>query len=590
MNISLKEEDFRARKQYWLTQIHFLILLIRNHSDEFRKILSDVSEEALTQGNFSTTVKALMKALENPEHVRQFVEILEKDELNIKLATIPEKPHSDVKKDGLHLVNGDVIQLIKSQIELGQHVVVNDAANSHRDGAAKYNKGSVEELIARHTDAGWKMLLHFENVHKRNLATDKSTIPSEAQNFPDIDVIRFQGRYLKMMLNIISNVVEHSENYLKSQAFLSDLFLSQPDPDDPQSLPIYFEMQNNCYEVPIEGFTSERWFSDSSPLQSLVDVFREQVQSYPITVVSYAAADRRTFDTSPMDQHCTSNKILQNPSEESQKLMIEEGVKGQCFQAVELSEFFRANKIQKSISIICLMPGCGAFANPAQETARYFFETLKNNYSVLEQHEITCFVPEFSETLFNLMARECDASMRSSHIQRHVHQKNKPSHGICFEFLHSSIELRLESINLGKPAYHGSGVVTILPSNLAGSTKKSVGFFQECKDVITTNIPERKHSKEPLKTLTGGYLKALDEVPPDTIEIHLILMGTGGLKYSISESITALMDALGSKYQHEFKMPKIILHINENSPGQFQECQTILSEAIHQVKMSSRTF
>ena len=58
-----------------------------------------------------------------------------------------------------------------------------------------------------------------------------------------------------MMLTIISNYLQDGEAYLKSSKFWDDLLESQI--DSKTELPIYFDVQNNAYEVPSGGHTSE---------------------------------------------------------------------------------------------------------------------------------------------------------------------------------------------------------------------------------------------------------------------------------------------------------------------------------------------
>ncbi|WP_058517384.1 hypothetical protein [Legionella parisiensis] len=62
----------------------------------------------------------------------------------------------------------------------------------HRDGAAKYSSGFVEELLSRYTDSSLKMALHFCDVHRRN--RDEIQYAFIEQSEP-IDVVGYQKHH-----------------------------------------------------------------------------------------------------------------------------------------------------------------------------------------------------------------------------------------------------------------------------------------------------------------------------------------------------------------------------------------------------------
>ncbi|KTD14121.1 hypothetical protein Lgra_0731 [Legionella gratiana] len=410
-NLHYKPHQNLARKQYWCSQTYFLGQLIKNNSEKIQEItqlpVSVASESALLE-----TINHLISALDAPNNVNKFLKLLEYDLKTVETTPLQPSIQRNTSnlplQSGIQLVHGDVIQLIKQLNDQGVIVITDNAPNSHRDGAAKYSSGSVEELFSRYTDSALKMALHFCDVHQRNIESNQYAFSE--QPYP-IDVVEYQKRYLKMVLTICAKLVEKKETYLESEAFFNDLFKSYPNPQN--GLPIYFDMQNNVYEVPVGGGSiSSHWFADTSEITT-VEKTVEQLQKNektPMTIVSYAAPDLRKVETSPLDTRSTSNKILQHPEAEGTLgLLLTTGIAAQCQAAINRATYFKEHGINQAVAAVFVMPGCGAFNNPEKQSAAQFISAIKYYYPELEKLGIHCYIAEYNQKLYKVLAEANDS-------------------------------------------------------------------------------------------------------------------------------------------------------------------------------------
>ncbi|WP_131796092.1 hypothetical protein [Legionella lansingensis] len=322
-----------------------------------------------------------------------------------------EEQQNTVKK-------GDVIEEVKRLTRKGRFVIVNDAANSHRDGAAKYSKGSLEELFSRFTDQAIKLVLHFDDVHQRNADKGMSHLGVPP---PQINVNDYQKRYLKMVLTIMSNLIK-GEEYLESPQFFNDLFNAFPSAD---GLPIYFDMQNNAYEVPVDGgFFSCRVFKDTAAVKTM-DKLLEHLDdpSYPIGMASFAAPDLRVLETTPLDTRATSNRILANPTEEGTLgYMIDQGISFQCEQAIAM-----AKKATRPVHVLFVLPGCGAFKNPEKIAAAHFVSTIKYYEEQFAENKISFNIVEYNARLAGLLDTTYQSVGKElSELNKAIHQTKNP--------------------------------------------------------------------------------------------------------------------------------------------------------------------
>lgn len=406
-NLHYKPHQNLARKQYWCSQTYFLGQLIKNNSEKIQEItqlpVSVASESALLE-----TINQLISALDDPSNVNKFVQLLEYDLKTVEITPLQPSTSDLSLQSGIQLVHGDVIQLIKQLNNQGVIVITDNAPNSHRDGAAKYSSGSVEELFSRYTDSALKMVLHFCNVHQRNIENNQYAF-SDAPH--PIDVVEYQKRYLKMVLTICAKLVEKKETYLESEEFFKDLFKSYPNPQN--GLPIYFDMQNNVYEVPVTGDSiSSHWFTDTTDLTT-VEKTVEQLQKNertPITIVSYAAPDLRKVETSPLDARATSNKVLQHPEAEGTLgILLTTGIAAQCQAAINRAKYFKEQGINQAVAAVFIMPGCGAFNNPEKQSTAQFISAIKYYYPELEKLGIHCYVAEYNKKLYKVLTDANDS-------------------------------------------------------------------------------------------------------------------------------------------------------------------------------------
>lgn len=402
-SLSYTAAQQQSRKQYWCSQIFFLVQLIKRNPEAIQRLIGSQPLIESAEGLIET-VKQLLHSLDNSAHVSRFIELLSDDEKAIQAAS--NTPHSTpvatetACSTDIQLVNGDVIQLINDLDARGFMVVTDDAPNSHRDGAAKYSNGSVEELFSRYCDSALKMATHFCDVHKRNKEVGHYAFTGKTK---DLNVVEYQKRYLKMVLGICLKLLEKKEAYLNSREFLRDLLRSQPNPES--GLPIYFDLQNNAYEVPVQGgYSSWHWFSDTKELTSIDKLWSHSNPIRPIVISSYAAPDLRTIETSPIDARATSNIHLQYPQKEgTMGSILTYGVKMQCDAAIALAKHYKEQGIDKPVAVVFVMPGCGAFKNPEKPTAAQFISTIKYYSQHFAALNIHCYLAEYNKSLYQLL-------------------------------------------------------------------------------------------------------------------------------------------------------------------------------------------
>ncbi|KTD63734.1 hypothetical protein Lsan_1167 [Legionella santicrucis] len=406
-NLHYKPHQNLARKQYWCSQIYFLGQLIKNNSATIQEItqlpVSVASESALLE-----TINQLISALDDTSNLTKFLNLLEYDVELIETTHLQSNTSESSFQSGIQLFHGDVLQLIKQLHDKGVIVITDNAPNSHRDGAAKYSSGSVEELFSRYTDSALKMVLHFCNVHQRNIENNQYAFSDTPL---PIDVVDYQKRYLKMVLTICAKLIEKKEIYLESEEFFNDLLKSYPNPQN--ELPIYFDMQNNVYEVPVAGDSvSSHWFTDTTGLTT-VEKTVEQLQKNertPMTIVHYAAPDLRKVETSPLDARATSNKVLQHPEAEGTLgILLTKGIAVQCQTAINRAKYFKEQGINQAVAAVFVMPGCGAFNNPEKQSAAQFISAIKYYYPELEKLGIYCYVAEYNQELYKVLEEANDS-------------------------------------------------------------------------------------------------------------------------------------------------------------------------------------
>lgn len=405
-NLSYTAPQLASRKQYWSTQSFFILRLLE-HNPQFLKsaLATDNPLELNTKENLILILSMLIKGLDNEAVLNELLTLIEQDKPYLS-EPITKVMNSDPEIDECFIQKADAIHFIKSVVENGELAVCDNAANSHRDGAAKYNNGSLEEILSRHTDQAIKMVCQFRAVHQENQQKGQGAFKTDTKN--TIDIKDYQKRYLKMVLTICLHFIEKGENYLSTPKFYQDLFESFP--NQATKLPIYFDMQNNVYEVPVGELSHEsQWFSTLKQISGsddLLAALANKDKIYPIEMVSFAAPDRRILETSPLDRRCTSNTLLRAPTQDGMlAFMMSSGIDAQCKRAIEIAQQNKQKGVKQPIRVVFFMPGCGAFKNPEAITAAHFISTINALKPELEALNIKVSVVDFSENIVRTMAR-----------------------------------------------------------------------------------------------------------------------------------------------------------------------------------------
>jgi len=383
---SFNKGNIEARKQYWFGHAFFLIniLKIPQVHDELGKIgiIYNINEL-----NIGTLIKVIKSIIDKDDALDCLLNLLK----TINLTSPQQLQQPQQEQEGL-ILRGDAFEFAKQQIDQGYVPVINNAANSNRDGVAKCARGTLEELFARCTGAGLLMPLNFRDIEAINLGLD--------ENQPQ--TIHYQKRYLIWFLTILSKVLE-SAAYITSKDFIKDFCGCGSNSSDP----IYFDMQNTAYEVRPEegGFTEHCAFYDPRSFASAesVEAATAQDQQPPkfgeISIVSSAAPDRRRSQF--LDRWATSNTTLQNQDTGSDvlHLMLENGIERQIEEAQRLA------KEGKRPYIIFVLPGCGTFGNNLQTTTEIFLKIIKEKAPKLQDQRIPFKVIEFNSTNHRALVR-----------------------------------------------------------------------------------------------------------------------------------------------------------------------------------------
>lgn len=379
---SWTSRDLNARREYWYKQAFFLIRLL-NRKDSTQIDTIDKLKNALLYycKNSDRLTELLNYIIQDYQERSEFKE---------------EKSSSDEKRSEsfsltVAFYQTDVILVMKNLIEMGFMPVVDNAANANRDGAAKTGQGSLEELISRCTDSLFTMLCHFRDVdaeHEHRVSDHKM-------------VKLFRLRYLYQCLSLLYfafSCDDNADDYFNNTLlFLDDLFHCK------QGWSIYFDLMNKVYEVPANsGFASANLFFEEK-LSSLT-AFKKQIASFdekkisPVSVIYSAAPDRRTFEGGSIDKLCTLDKTLRKPeAKESLETMVTGGVNTQCNTALTMQ-----NRGLLPV-ILFVLPGCGAFANPLEETVEIFISAIKKREPELRQKNIPFGFVEYNRATCALL-------------------------------------------------------------------------------------------------------------------------------------------------------------------------------------------
>ena len=360
-----QEEDIQARKQYWYTHAKFLSKLLRN---------ADV-RTGLNNCGVNYEIAATLDAANIANIIDQLVandaalDVLLTAFTNMHVLSEPADAAMPEAEGVVDLVvQADAIDIINQKVAAGFVPVINNAANSNRDGAAKYKRGTLEEAIARCTAAGFGMPAHFRQVDMDN---------GEPGAQP-VDLVDYKRRYMRWFLSVLAKALR-DPNYLASPVAMRDILGCGT--DHYCNDPIGFDIQNVVYEIPsCSGLIERCAFFDSRALVShdaLSTALSEPTAQIgrEICVISTAAPDRRKLFF--IDRYATTSPVLQNSRTAYLRDMIEGSIEFQCNEALKL---YAAGK---PVYLIFILPGCGAFNNPFEETARIFLQKIKDKMQEL---------------------------------------------------------------------------------------------------------------------------------------------------------------------------------------------------------------
>ena len=396
--LPFKKTDIEKRKQYWYGHAVFLAKLLRQDNVKTRlgnlginyeiADTQDSTQLATIIDNLLQNDAALFDLLNEIEAAGTALTQPQVGEENVAVAAAD--PQSPI------FIGQDIATVIKAKTAAGIIPVVNNAPATNRDGVAKCGTGSLEEALARYTAAGLFMPLHFRDVDAEN-----------SSRAPNGDLVRnYKIRYTKWFLAILAKSLRDPK-YLESQTFIQDLCgCGNPPCDDP----IYFDSQDYAYELPTgragspTGLHSDCVFFDSGALASLQSsadlnsaLVREQ-EFHQICVVSSAAHDRRW--KAYLDQWSTSNPMLQHSAMNFEQL-VRQNVAFQCAQAIRVK-----NENQgKQVCVVFVLPGCGAYGNPVEKTARIFLSELQGQMPNLDRHGVSFNIVELNPNTRNTMLR-----------------------------------------------------------------------------------------------------------------------------------------------------------------------------------------
>lgn len=403
--------DLQARREYWYKQMYFLVCLIKKmygettitmtelndclkrfilNTNELDILIVNILDHEYSSFQESPLPKEktweekgdelIMRFLPKNDPCRKKIKSLSEEKPSSQIQfSIKEEKYSSLDKDVL--IQGDVIDIITCALQSGYLPVVNNAANSHRDGSAKYSKGSLEEALARNTPSMFEMLCHFKEKNVRHSAR----------------------RYLRACLVMMQKIL-HAKNpdaYINSTKFLED-YLSQTgmESKNQKAEPIHFDLQNKLYEVnPEKGFFSYQLFRNSrlSTFSDFKKEIKDNTLDRNIIMIHSAAPDLRRVE-GLADKLCATHPILRHPENyHTFRKMVKPGINLQCDQAIE------AAKLGEKPYIIFVLPGCGAFGNPLHESVEIFLELIHKRKDELNKLNIPFCIVEKNPKTFEVL-------------------------------------------------------------------------------------------------------------------------------------------------------------------------------------------
>lgn len=427
-------------------------------------------------------------------------------------------------KPTLYIQNGNSIQFAYQQSSAGKKVIIMDASNQQRPGAAAYDTGTFQEALTRNTDLYWKFMVHFRNVLEE-LANKNQTFLKLSEEDKKIAVWQYQARFLRLIIQFIKESL-YNENCVDNMQF-NDLFFSFANK-------IYGEMQNIVFEIPTDGgFLKNCCIIDlGENVKGTADLFENDVfksellveDENRVLIAEVAAPDKRKTE-GQYDRGCTFNKTLRySDRDDVADTMIANSFTYMLKEAINN---------QADIIVINAF-GCKAFLNNPENVAKIFATVLKQHTQALSGKQI------------------------------YFMDLNKD---MCWRFGQILSDTLAGDFNIN--TYQREGVEidispTPLPVREPNEKEAFIVGFAKChygkRKLEFTKLADNKPNNR--DSLRDCYYYQLNYLIKQGVnDVHTCLLGSGNLKMPLSNCVHALFDALQKLSSEGKTLPKIHLHI-----------------------------
>ena len=530
MNTSTSLEGKQAIKKFWCMQTYFFVMQLQENRIKIAKYFPklELLLKTLSKKNLVLTLEEIIKELNNKslsaEQINQIIDLF----ITPNRTLVDKKENDNEKTEfdlpSLYIQRKDSIQFSYEQTIKNKKVLIMDAANSQRPGAAAYEKGTFQEALTRSTDLYWKILLDFRNVLKDLIDQRKSVVEIDEKDCKSIIVPDFQARFLKLILFFIKQSII-DDTYLEKNDFRKDFF--------EYAEGIYGDIQNKVLEIPTDGgflkytrivdVNKFKKIKKTSDLFNRQDIFYDELleEKLPnIWIAEVAAPDKRYIEGA-YDKASTFNKDLQvcGRDDKASKI-IESAITYTLDQA-----------IGKNVDIIIINGfGCGAFLNSPTLVANIFSKQL-----AIHQLELR------GKSIYFM-----DTSSEMCMIFGNIFSKTlNENFNVNFYRYGKNIDLNVMIDKLPIESITQENAVIIGAHN-SGMIKKSFSFFggSQISSIVRTikNLDIEPKTELTLKKAYSDVILAVIEDKKTVI--HMPLIGTGKLGFSISDSINALQKSL----------------------------------------------
>lgn len=555
----ISAEDIQATNKFWCMQTYFFVKQLHENKAKIAKYFPklEILLEVPSKKNLILILEKIIDELSNSR--------LSTDQLSqiINLFAMPSKSKSSEKKEEnikndkldlprLYIQRNDSIQFSYEQAIKNKKVLIMDAANSQRPGAAAYEKGTFQEALTRSTDLYWKILIDFRNVLKDLMDQKKSSVELDDKECQSIIVPVFQARFLKLILFFIKQSII-DDSYLEKANFRKDFF--------EYAEGIFGDIQNKVLEIPTHsGFLKESRIIDVHKFKKIKktrDLFNRQGVFYanlleeksPVICIAEVAAPDKRYIEGIYDRASTFDKDLQSSvkNEEASK-RIESAINYTLGQAIE-----------KNVDVIVINGfGCGAFLNSPEHVANIFARRLTAYQSELRGKSI--YFMDTSRSMCSIFGNIFSKKLNKSfNINFYPHGQN------------INLNVMIDELPINSITQENTVIIAAHNSRII---KKSCNLFSD--PAPSANIQTIKNLEDKPKTklsLKKAYTDAIFSAIEDKkMVIHLPLIGTGKLGFSISDSTEALYESLDElSKKSDVKGVKVYLHIPSKNMQQYEE-------------------